>query len=232
MNRNMRRIWKDYQELVHDPIERIHYVQDEDNLTLGYALIIGPEDTPYADGYYLFEFTFPDNYPFHPPKVKFITYDGFTRFNPNLYIDGQVCLSILNTWPGEKWSACQSIRTILLTLSTLLNTMPLLNEPGIKPDNLFIQPYNQLIEFKNIEVAILKYLEKTNLPFAFHCFHPVMVEHFQRVYPSLVQRFQDKPTHPITVTVRVFENNNGVTLNYVNLVRLMSIVYNDLNRKA
>ena len=30
------------------------------------------------------------------------------RFNPNLYNDGKVCLSILNTWhgrPEEKWNA-------------------------------------------------------------------------------------------------------------------------------
>jgi len=30
------------------------------------------------------------------------------RFNPNLYNDGKVCLSVLNTWhgrPEEKWNA-------------------------------------------------------------------------------------------------------------------------------
>ena len=54
-----------------------------------------------------------------------------TRFNPNFYRNGKVCLSILNTWEGEKWSSCQSIRSILITLQMTMNETPLLNEPGI-----------------------------------------------------------------------------------------------------
>ena len=36
------------------------------------------------------------------------TGNGTVRFNPNLYSDGKVCLSLLGTWEGaqgEKWSA-------------------------------------------------------------------------------------------------------------------------------
>ena len=119
MLRATKRIILDYKELINDPIENIYYHHDENNIFKGYALIIGPTTTPYENGYYLFEFTFPENYPFSPPKVKFHTYDGQTRFNPNLYINGYVCLSILNTWEGEKWSACQSIKSIL---KSILNT--------------------------------------------------------------------------------------------------------------
>ena len=36
----------------------------------------------------------------------------FERFNPNLYADGKVCLSLLGTWHGgdssEKWNPLQS----------------------------------------------------------------------------------------------------------------------------
>jgi ubiquitin-protein ligase len=59
-----------------------------------------------------------------------MTNDGSTRYNPNLYKCGKVCVSILNTWSGDKWSACQTINSILLTLCSLLNNMPFLNEPG------------------------------------------------------------------------------------------------------
>ena len=68
---------------------------------------------------------FPTDYPHTPPTVTYYTNDGYTRFNPNLYKNGKVCISILNTWKGEQWTGCQTIRTILLSLCTLLNNNPL-----------------------------------------------------------------------------------------------------------
>jgi ubiquitin-protein ligase len=120
----------------------------------GRALIIGPADTPYADGFYLFKFQFPANYPHVPPKVEFCTNDGYTRFNPNLYRTGKVCLSILNTWKGEAWSGCQTISSVLLALCTILNNEPLLNEPGVCKTHRDFEAYNAIIQYKNIEVAI------------------------------------------------------------------------------
>ena len=75
------------------------------------GLVIGPPDTPYAYGLYLFDITFPNNYPLKPPSVKFCTNDGRVRMNPNLYIDGKVCLSILGTWQGPSWTAACTLRT-------------------------------------------------------------------------------------------------------------------------
>ena len=60
------------------------------------VLIIGPFDTPYEGGFFQFLLRFPPNYPFSPPRVKFLTTgDGTVRFNPNLYRNGKVCLSTL-----------------------------------------------------------------------------------------------------------------------------------------
>ena len=109
----------------------IFYYHDEENILKGYAMIIGPKDSLYEDGYYFFEINFTSKYPFEPPVVKFKTYDGITRFHPNLYRDGKVCLSILNTWRGESWSSCQTLSTVLLTLITLFTDKPFLNEPGV-----------------------------------------------------------------------------------------------------
>jgi hypothetical protein len=51
---------------------------------------------------------FPNEYPTSPPSINLETTGNHTvRFNPNLYNDGKVCLSILNTWhgrPEEKWN--------------------------------------------------------------------------------------------------------------------------------
>ncbi len=227
-SRSIKRIVIDYKEILKDPLEGIYYHHDETNAYKGYALIIGPEGTPYEYGYYMFEFTFPDNYPFSPPTVTFITYDGFTRFNPNLYINGRVCLSILNTWSGEKWSSCQSIRSILLTLRTLiLNDTPLLNEPEITKEHPDYNNYNTLIEYKNVEIAILKYLEKTNLPYEFHVFYPVMAKSYLNRHHYFMEKFKERPRKLINMEMY---STQMVGLNYENLCRLMEIVYEDLKK--
>lgn len=162
------RIAKDVKYLLKNPLdsENIFYKHDENNVLKGYALIIGHQNTPYEFGLYFFQFNFPENYPFSPPIVTYLTNDGKMRYNPNLYINGKVCLSLLNTWNGEGWTSCQSIYSILLTLSSILNTNPLLNEPGIKENNNNIYNYNLLLNYKNIEFSIIKqynYLKNNSL---------------------------------------------------------------------
>ena len=159
-NNTIKRIAKDVKYILNNEqslsLENIYYKHDEDNIMKGYALIIGQKNTPYGYGYYFFEFTFPDNYPFSPPLVRYLTNDGAMRFNPNLYTNGKVCLSVLNTWSGESWTSCQSINSILLTLSIVLCENPLLNEPGVSQDNSNIEKYNYLVTYKNVEFSICK----------------------------------------------------------------------------
>lgn len=60
------------------------------------ALIIGPPDTPYEFGFFEFAVKFTREYPTKAPAVNAITTNGGrTRFNPNIYAGGRVCLSIL-----------------------------------------------------------------------------------------------------------------------------------------
>jgi len=99
------------------------------------ALIIGPPDTPYAFGFYRFDMQFPSTYPNAPPKVTITTTNGGrTRFNPNLYAGGKVCLSILGTWSGEsedEWRSSYSINYVLSAIQSLImTTKPYHNEPG------------------------------------------------------------------------------------------------------
>jgi len=177
----MRRIISDVKELRKNPLisHGIYYEHDDTDMLKGKALIIGPADTPYADGFYLFKFTFPVNYPHEPPKVQYCTNDGNTRFNPNLYRCGKVCLSILNTWQGEKWSGCQTISSVLLAICTVLNATPLLNEPGTTKSHRDYEKYNEIIRYKNIEVAILGMLDNAQTKEEFAVFQPIMHEHFQ-----------------------------------------------------
>lgn len=97
------------------------------------ALIIGPQGTPYENGVFLFDLLLEESYPDTPPKVQFLTTGGGTvRFNPNLYNNGKVCLSLLGTWTGPGWKAGQSsILQVLVSIQGLiLVTDPYFNEPG------------------------------------------------------------------------------------------------------
>lgn len=72
-------------------------------------MITGPSDTPYANGCFILDVYFPAEYPALPMLINLETTGRHSvRFNPNLYNDGKVCLSVLNTWhgrPEEKWNA-------------------------------------------------------------------------------------------------------------------------------
>ena len=197
----MRRIISDIKEIMVNPLTShgIFYEHDETDMLKGRALIIGPADTPYADGFYLFKFQFPANYPHVPPKVEFCTHDGYTRFNPNLYRSGKVCLSILNTWKGEAWSGCQTISSVLLAMCTILNNEPLLNEPGVCKNHRDFEPYNAIIQYKNIEVAIFGMLAsvlganvaKNDTVSEFAIFGDYMREHFQKNKEKIRLRIVD-----------------------------------------
>jgi ubiquitin-protein ligase len=156
------RIAKDVKYIMRNPIDNIYYKHDTEIITKGYALIIGNTNTPYSCGNYLFEFKFPDNYPYEPPQVKVLTSDGTMRFHPNLYIGGKVCLSIINTWQGEGWTSCNNINSILLIISSILDDNSLTYEPGICKPNYNIKRYDILVGYKNIEHCIIKQIVLLN----------------------------------------------------------------------
>lgn len=164
----------------------IYYYHDEIDMLKGYAMIIGPSDTPYYGGFYFFEFLFPHNYPYSPPKLTYLTNNGIVRFNPNLYTNGKVCISILNTWHGDQWSSCQTISSILLTLCTVLNNNPLLNEPGVQSSHVDIPNYNKIIRFSNLSIAICDMINKSRLPPQFEIFYPIMKTSFLENYDNYI----------------------------------------------
>ncbi|KAL5730373.1 (E3-independent) E2 ubiquitin-conjugating enzyme [Ranunculus cassubicifolius] len=98
------------------------------------AVIVGAAGTPYHDGLFFFDVFFPSTYPNEPPQVHY--HSGGLELNPNLYSDGFVCLSLLNTWDGsteEQWIPKRStMLQVLLSIQALvLNAKPFFNEPGV-----------------------------------------------------------------------------------------------------
>jgi len=84
-----------------------------DNLFNWSGTITGADDTVYAGLTYKLSISFPENYPYTAPTIKFVT----PCFHPNVDQHGNICLDILK----DKWSATYSVSTILTSLRSLLS---------------------------------------------------------------------------------------------------------------
>lgn len=103
-------------------------------------------------------------------QVTFRTTGGGTvRFNPNLYNEGKVCLSLLGTWEGaqgEQWNAETStiIQVLISIQSLILCAEPYYNEPGFERNygtsvgNAESNRYNEEVFKNNLKFAILSQL--------------------------------------------------------------------------
>ncbi len=229
------RLLKDVKEIIKNPLNdhNIFYKHDEEDMLKGYALIIGPEDTPYLGGNYFFQFDFPYDYPYTPPKVTFCTNNGKCRFNPNLYMNGKVCVSILNTWEGDKWSSCQTISTILLTLATLFVKEPLLNEPGITKNSQDFNEYHKMVEYNNYLFAFMHLSKENNIEERFQYFYPVIKEKYLLNFPKVIERIDYIIQNNLVVEDETFLiklYNNFVKMNYPNLKKELLEYHSNINK--
>ncbi len=140
---------------------------DEDSMNCMKAIITGPEDTPYSGGCFEFDIYLPPNYPNTVPKVVLkTTGKGTFRFNPNLYKNGKVCLSLLGTWrgqQGESWNpeASTLLQVFVSIQSLIMVDKPYFNEPGYERDygtkkgEDRSRAYNQPVRLKTVELAML-----------------------------------------------------------------------------
>jgi len=157
----IKRIASDVRDLMRSPIDNCVYIHDPKKIMRGYAMVIGTDDTPYNCVPMLYVFDFPPNYPHSPPKLTFKSYvygkERSIRLHPNYYVDGKCCLSILNTWHGEPWSGCQTIRSILTTIQLTLTPFPLENEPGVRGTGKEGEIYRKIIYLAGLNM-IYKFL--------------------------------------------------------------------------
>ncbi len=119
-----KRLSKELQKLVsegpREKLEGITVYIIEDNIYEWEAAMEGPSETPYEKGIFILRLLFTPEYPFKPPKVTFLT----RVYHPNINHKGGICLDILR----DKWSAALTVRTILLSISSLLAS-PNPNDP-------------------------------------------------------------------------------------------------------
>ena len=105
------RLSRELVKLKDESVDGVEIVNTED-ISNWKAIIHGPPGTPFENGKFDMELKFYDNYPVKPPTVKFIS----EIFHPNVYRDGKICVDILQ---GE-WSPAQNVRTILISIRSLL----------------------------------------------------------------------------------------------------------------
>lgn len=107
------RLQKELMELMMSGVEGISAFPDNDNLFQWIAAIQGAAGTAYEGLEYQLLMKFPDNYPFEPPVVTFLT----ACFHPNVDTVGNICLDILK----ENWSAVYTASNVLLSIQSLLD---------------------------------------------------------------------------------------------------------------
>ncbi|KAF9921581.1 hypothetical protein BGZ65_010245, partial [Modicella reniformis] len=134
----IKRIAKEHAILASSLPDGIRVRAFEDRLDLIRVLIQGPDHTPYRNALFLFDFKLTSQFPSQPPIAFFHSWTGGVgRINPNLYEDGNVCLSLLNTWHGkdqtETWTPSSSILQLLISIQGLvLVPEPYYNEAGFE----------------------------------------------------------------------------------------------------
>merc|ERR1712187_496960 len=94
--------------------------------------------SPYEGGVFEIDIVIPAQYPFEPPKMKFLT----KIWHPNISSQtGAICLDVL----GKEWSPALTIRTALLSIQALLSAP----EPSDPQDAEVAEMYkNNRDEFK------------------------------------------------------------------------------------
>ncbi|XP_065205955.1 uncharacterized protein LOC135835562 [Planococcus citri] len=158
---------------------------DTDRLDVMKVLIIGPAETPYANGCFEFDVYFPPDYPNSPMLINLQTTGRHSvRFNPNLYNDGKVCLSVLNTWSGrpeEKWNpqASSFLQVLVSIQSLILVPEPYFNEPGYETSrgstmaSQSSKTYNSNIMSATVQWAMLDQIRNPS-----PCFKDIIHAHF------------------------------------------------------
>lgn len=182
---------KDFKEISNKDLNSLGiYIEfNEENILEANAMIVGPDGSLYEGGFLFFSIIFPKNYPYSPPTLRYISQNN-VRIHPNLYVNGKVCLSILGTWNGEKWSSIMDITTILLTIQSLLDNNPFHHEPG--QENKTNENYNEIIRYNTFSSLIIDRYNRQ--PYGFEIFKDNMDDTIKLNYEKILKRLDEDKT--------------------------------------
>lgn len=111
---NLKRIQNEIKLINSNEYNQLFSIEIMENNIFNWKIkLFGPILSPYQNKIFDLDLLLPDNYPFEPPTIKFITHINHINVNSN----GDICLDILN----DKWSPAQNIKTLLLSIHLLLS---------------------------------------------------------------------------------------------------------------
>lgn len=108
-----RRIEEELKIITKDPPSNCSAAPEDKDIYHWSATILGPSASVYEGGIFNLSIEFPANYPFKPPKVRFIT----KIYHPNINMSGGICLDILK----DQWSPALTIAKVLISICSLLD---------------------------------------------------------------------------------------------------------------
>lgn len=195
----------------------IFIVYDDNRMDVMKAAIIGADDTPYANGVFIFDIYCDENFPASPPKMNLMTTGGSKiRFNPNLYSNGYICLSLLGTWSGdsiEKWTVNSNLLQVLLSIQSIVMSEGVIyNEPGHQADATTEtgrsrnKGYSNIVKYANIKHAMIGHLKSPPA-----CFKEVIQNHFKHKKDQIIETCKKWISE---------ENDNSISPLYDGLVEL------------
>tara|TARA_Y100000816_G_scaffold64863_1_gene43073 strand:+ start:4550 stop:5008 length:459 start_codon:yes stop_codon:yes gene_type:complete len=142
------RLKKEMQELLKNPPSNCSAgLITDDDFYIWQATILGPSESVYEGGIFNLKIEFPQDYPFKPPKVQFVT----PIYHCNISSNGNICLDILK----DQWSPALTISKVLLSICSLMDD-PNPNDPLVTEiADLFIK--NKRLFREKARIHTLKY---------------------------------------------------------------------------
>ena len=145
-----KRLVKEIKTIQDDEYQEFSISVNENNYYSWNVTINGPQDTIYSDRQFHGVMNFPTDYPHSPPNFCFST----RMFHPNIYGNGQVCISILHEGSDqygyekdcERWSPALSAASVIISIISMLNEPNDESPANIDAARLWRNDYQKYVE--------------------------------------------------------------------------------------
>ncbi|WVR06272.1 hypothetical protein IAU60_003302 [Kwoniella sp. DSM 27419] len=107
-----KRIKKEIADISKENLGSMTLAPNESDIFQWKATLPGPSGSPYEGGVFEVDIKVPDDYPFSPPRLHFVT----KVYHCNIASTGAICLDLLK----NAWSPALSLYKVILSLSSLL----------------------------------------------------------------------------------------------------------------
>ena len=170
----------------------ILFRMDLKDLRVSRILIIGPDNTPYESGIFVFDILCDNNFPDNPPNMMFVNH-GSHEFNPYMTPYGKICLSILDTGTnhGSKWIPNQS--TLYQVMETIQNKIFISNPYSNHADydlhrrlpigKQKVQEYIHNVKLYTMQYAMTDIINKPDV----YGFNNAILQHFKLKKNKILQ---------------------------------------------